>query len=80
MIFLYVFLMGMDKWIGIMGLRRGDFPFTFRGLGFGWGIDLTQWMTGLKTLKKRLIYNGMEINHLRQVLGGFGQLIDYQCS
>ena len=72
MIFLYVFLMGMNSLIGIMGLRRGDFPFTFRGLGFGWGIDLTQRMTGLKTLKKRLIYNGMEINELRQFLAVIG--------
>lgn len=72
MIFLYVFRMGMNSLIGIMGLRRGDFPFTFRGLGFGWGIDLTQRMTGLKTLKKRLIYNGMEINELRQFLAVIG--------
>ena len=72
MIFLYVFLMGMDKWIGIMGLRRGDFPFTFRGLGFGWGIDLTQRMTGLKTLKKRLIYNGVKTNGLRPLFRSFG--------
>jgi hypothetical protein len=67
MIFLYVLGWGMDKWIGIMGLRRGDFPFTFRGLGFGWGIDLTQGMTGLKTLKKRLICTRLVINELSRV-------------
>jgi hypothetical protein len=72
MIFLYVLGWGMDNLIGIMGLMRGDFTFIFRGLGFGWGIDLTQGMTGLKTLKKRLIYNGMEINRLRPLLRVIG--------
>jgi hypothetical protein len=60
---------------------KGDpiFPLFFRGLGIRWGIDLPLAVELLKSPRKRLICIRLKINHLRQVLGGFGQLIDYQC-